>query len=72
MWYFHLLQKILSDVYVYPNPTKEGTEKSYFCKSYPRELKITIWTIDGIMINEIEETDGNGGVDYSLIDFKWK
>ena len=60
--------KDLSDVYVYPNPTKEGTEKITFA-NLPQRAKITIWSIDGIMINEFEETDGNGGVDYCLIDF---
>ena len=59
--------KDLSDVYVYPNPTKEGTEKITFA-NLPQRAKISIWTMDGILINEIEETDGNGGVDYSLID----
>jgi hypothetical protein len=60
--------KDLSDVYVYPNPTKEGTEKITFA-NLPQRAKISIWTMDGILINEIEETDGNGGVDYNLIDF---
>ena len=60
--------KDLSDVYVYPNPSKESTDKVTFA-NLPQRAKITIWTIDGIMINEIEETDGNGGVDFNLIDF---
>ncbi|MBK7629996.1 MAG: S8 family serine peptidase [Ignavibacteriales bacterium] len=60
--------KDLSDVYVYPNPTKESTEKVTFA-NLPQRAKITIWTIDGTMINEIEETDGNGGVDFNLVDF---
>ncbi len=59
--------KDLSDVYVYPNPTKESTEKITFA-NLPQRAKISIWTIDGILINEIEETDGNGGVDFSLKD----
>jgi len=59
--------KDLSDVYVYPNPTKEGTEKITFA-NLPQRAKITIWTIDGILISEVEETDGNGGVDYDLTD----
>lgn len=57
----------LSGVYVYPNPTKEGTEKVTFA-NLPQRAKITIWTIDGILVNEIEETDGNGGVDFNLTD----
>ncbi len=60
--------KDLSDVYVYPNPTKEGNDKVTFA-NLPQRAKITIWTVDGTMINEIEETDGNGGVDFNLIDF---
>ncbi|MFZ1519037.1 MAG: S8 family serine peptidase, partial [Ignavibacteriaceae bacterium] len=60
--------KDLSDVYVYPNPTNEGTEKVTFA-NLPQRAKITIWTLDGIMVNEIEETDGNGGVDFNLTDF---
>ncbi len=59
--------KNLSDVYVYPNPTKESTEKVTFA-NLPQRAKISIWTIDGILINEIEETDGNGGVDFNLVD----
>jgi hypothetical protein len=58
----------LSDIYVYPNPTKEGTEKVTFA-NLPQRAKISIWTMDGILINEIEETDGNGGVDFNLTDF---
>jgi len=59
--------KDLSIVYVYPNPTKEGTEKITFA-NLPQRAKISVWTIDGILINEIEESDGNGGVDYNLTD----
>ncbi len=59
--------KDLSEVYVYPNPTKAGAEKITFA-NLPQRAKITIWSIDGILVNEIEETDGNGGVDYNLTD----
>ena len=60
--------KDLSDVYVYPNPSKEGSEKVTFA-NLPQKAKITIWSVDGKLINEIKETDGNGGVDYDLKDF---
>jgi subtilisin family serine protease len=59
--------KDLSDVYVYPNPTLESTDKVTFA-NLPQRAKITIWTIDGTLINELEETDGNGGVDFNLMD----
>lgn len=58
----------LSNVFVYPNPTKEQTEKITFA-NLPQRAKISIWSIDGKLINEIEENDGNGGVDFNLIDF---
>ena len=59
--------KDLSDVYVYPNPVKikSGTSKITFA-NLPTHVRITIWTIDGNKIGELEENDGNGGVDFSL------
>jgi len=35
----------------------------------PRYAQITIWTVDGTKIGEIEESDGNGGVTFNLLDF---
>ncbi len=60
--------KDLSNVFVYPNPTKENSEKITFA-NLPKRAKITIWSIDGKMIFELEENDGNGGVDFDLKDF---
>jgi hypothetical protein len=58
----------LSDVYVYPNPVNptEGEELTF--ANLPRYAQITIWTIDGAKIGEIEESDGNGGVTFNLKD----
>jgi hypothetical protein len=60
--------KDLSGVFVYPNPTKENAEKITFA-NLPQRAKITIWSIDGQIIYELEENDGNGGVDFYLKDF---
>ncbi|GBD86758.1 thermophilic serine proteinase precursor [bacterium BMS3Abin03] len=62
--------KDLSDVYVYPNPVKigMGNDKITFA-NLPQFAKITIWTIDGVKVGELEEQDGNGGVNYNLKDF---
>lgn len=60
--------KDLSGVFVYPNPTKENSEKITFA-NLPQRAKITIWSIDGKIIYELEENDGNGGVDFYLKDF---
>jgi len=61
--------KDLSDVYVYPNPVEmgAGATKLTFA-NLPRFAKLIIWTIDGTKITELEETDGNGGIDFNLKD----
>jgi hypothetical protein len=61
--------KNLSDVYVYPNPIRNfGTDSKITFANLPKQAKISIWSIDGKFINQIEETDGNGGIDFYLID----
>jgi len=62
----------LSDVYVYPNPVKPTTAEALTFANLPRYAQITIWTIDGTKIGEIEENDGNGGVSFDLKDFNGK
>jgi hypothetical protein len=59
--------KDLSDVYVYPNPARVSSGKMTFA-NLPRRAKIIIWDLDGMRINELSETDGNGGVDYDMKD----
>ena len=61
--------KDLSDVYVYPNPVQPANGESLTFANIPRFAQITIWTIDGSKIGELEETDGNGGITYNLKDF---
>ncbi|MFZ2325119.1 MAG: S8 family serine peptidase [Ignavibacteriaceae bacterium] len=57
----------LADVYVYPNPVRNlSDETNITFANLPKQAKISIWSIDGKFINEIEETDGNGGVDFNL------
>jgi subtilisin family serine protease len=58
----------LSDVYVYPNPVKPSSGEALTFANLPRYAQITIWTVDGTKIGEIEESDGNGGVTFDLKD----
>ncbi|MGB5847457.1 MAG: S8 family serine peptidase, partial [Ignavibacteriaceae bacterium] len=60
----------LSDVYAYPNPAEIGTgiTKITFA-NLPQYANITIWTLDGTKVGEVEENDGNGGADFNLSDF---
>lgn len=59
----------LSTVYIYPSPAKlkDGTGKVTFA-NLPQKAKIVIFTLNGIKIKEIDENNGNGGVDYDLRD----
>lgn len=58
----------LSDVYVYPNPVKPTSGEALTFANLPRYAQISIWTVDGTKIGEIEESDGNGGVSFDLKD----
>jgi hypothetical protein len=58
----------LSDVYVYPNPVKPTNGEALTFANLPRFAQISIWTVDGTKIGEIEESDGNGGATFDLKD----
>ena len=59
----------LADIYVYPSPAKinSGSGKITFA-NLPQKVKIIIFNINGIRINEIAESTTTGGVDYNLRD----
>jgi len=59
----------LSDVYVYPNPARilDGSSKITFA-NLPAHAKITIFNLNGKKMSELEENNGDGGVDYNLKD----
>ncbi|MCL4377137.1 MAG: T9SS type A sorting domain-containing protein, partial [Actinobacteria bacterium] len=59
----------LSGVYVYPNPARiiDGTDKITFA-DLPKRAKITIFNLSGRKINQLEENNNNGGIDYNLKD----
>lgn len=57
----------LSEVYVYPNPVRAGERHTKVTfANLPQKARITIWDVNGFKVNELEETDGNGGVDFNL------
>jgi hypothetical protein len=59
----------LSDVYVYPQPSKveDGLGKITFA-NLPNKAKILILSLEGKQIASIDENDGNGGVEFILKD----
>jgi subtilisin family serine protease len=59
----------LADIYVYPSPVKinSGAGKITFA-NLPQKVKIIIFNINGIRINEIAESTTTGGIEYNLRD----
>ena len=51
---------------VYPNPASTTRETKVTFANLPRRAKIDIFTINGSKVAELEEKDGNGGVDFNL------
>ena len=58
----------LSEVYVYPNPVNPSNGDMLTFAKLPQYAQITIWSIEGKKIGEVEENDGNGGASFNLID----
>ena len=58
----------LSEVYVYPNPVNPSNGEILTFAKLPQYAQITIWSVDGKKIGEVEENDGNGGASFNLID----
>ncbi|MGB5288793.1 MAG: hypothetical protein WBN42_09910, partial [Ignavibacteriaceae bacterium] len=49
-------------------PIQPSSGQSLTFANIPRFAQITIWTINGNKIGELEESDGNGGITYNLVD----
>ncbi len=58
----------LTEVYVYPNPVNPSNGEILTFAKLPQYAQITIWTIEGKKIGEVEENDGNGGTSFDLVD----
>lgn len=59
----------LDGVFVYPNPLKpEHAQQFVTFASLTARATIRIYTVSGLFIAEVRETDGNGGVEWDLRD----
>ncbi len=58
----------LDDIYVYPNPANLNSIDKLTFANLTSKVDIYIFTIDGIFVKKIIEDDGNGGVDWNLLD----
>lgn len=52
----------IAEMYVYPQPYQSGDETDLYFAAIPRGTEITIYTIAGEIVAELQENDGNGGV----------
>ncbi len=58
----------LDDIYVYPNPINQSNYSKITFANLTSHTDIYIFTIDGMFVKKLEERDGNGGIDWNLID----
>ncbi|MGE5812529.1 MAG: S8 family peptidase, partial [Ignavibacteria bacterium] len=57
----------LSGLYVYPSPVKiSGGEGELTFANLPQKVKISIWTLTGMRVADLEGTNGSGGMQYNL------
>ncbi len=59
----------LSGLYVYPSPAKiNGGEGEMIFANLPQKVKVSIWTLSGKRVAEVEGNNGSGGLHYDLKD----
>jgi subtilisin family serine protease len=64
-----LNRQTLDDAFVYPNPLRPSDGQSFvtFANLTPQAV-IRVYSVSGMFIREIVEDDGNGGVEWDLLD----
>ncbi|MBL0174241.1 MAG: T9SS type A sorting domain-containing protein [Ignavibacteria bacterium] len=64
-----LNRQTLDDVFVFPNPLRARDAQEFITfANLTARAKIRIYTVSGLFIREIEESDGNGGLEWNLLD----
>ncbi|MBN8546186.1 MAG: S8 family serine peptidase [Ignavibacteria bacterium] len=58
----------LEDIYTFPSPVDKSKHRSVTFANLPRYVDIIIFNLEGVRIAEFSENDGNGGVDWNLLD----
>jgi flagellar hook assembly protein FlgD len=62
----------LDDIFAYPNPVNFASTEEVMFANITQDAEITVYAVDGTIIANIEETDGNGGVLWNCRDNKGK
>jgi len=59
----------LNEMYVYPNPFSVNSNQEYITfANITKDATIEIYNLNGKILYTISETDGNGGVEWNMID----
>lgn len=61
----------LANVYVFPNPkiiSSKGLYEGIYFAGIPQTATVTIYTLSGRKVNQVTESDGNGGTKWDLKD----
>jgi hypothetical protein len=64
-----ILSKVdLSEVFAYPNPYERRKGTYVMFANLTKEATVTIWTLSGNHVKTLNETDGDGGLEWFLDD----
>ena len=54
-----------NEAFMYPSPVRLSDKQPVYFGNLPPRATITIMTIDGVRLLSLEETDGNGGIEWN-------
>jgi len=61
---FTFFTNSLDNSYIYPNPVKIGDMSPIYFANLTYQAEVFIYTLDGIELRKLTESDGNGGVEW--------
>lgn len=65
---FVMFADAVNAAFVYPNPIRSTDETLPVFANLPKRAYIMIYTLDGILLNTLQENDANGGTEWNLCD----
>ncbi len=65
---FTIAEENLNKICVYPNPIRLSKNDEAYIGRLTQKAKIEIMTLEGKILNKLEELDGNGGINWNLRD----
>ena len=65
---FVMFADAVNAAFVYPNPIRITDETLPVFANLPKRASIMIYTLDGVLLNTLQENDANGGTEWNLCD----